>query len=281
VHPESVTDESFDEPRHDGLVIVSTSKKWSVAIAAALALGSATMSVTNARAFGRFALWAVINELCIPNYTKTGNPFPCLSIEGDPKTSGVAIVPDLWSATQILAVPTIRVPGIESPAVFSADGPRWFEEAWSARRFVFRSLARVLPREDIGLAINSRLARTQDQLHIHVDCLRPEVRSALTLLEPQLSAEWSTTPVTLQGKRYFARLLDHSSLDGENPFRLVADGPGRGEPNLGRITIAVVPSTRSDSERAFILLAGHFSRSQPGSGHSEDILDHSCKIAGT
>jgi CDP-diacylglycerol pyrophosphatase len=58
--------------------------------------------------------------------------------------------------------------------------------------------------------------------------------------------------VTLHGKHYFARQLRQSSLKDVNPFRLVADGPGRGEANFGRMTIAVVPSTRRDGEGGFI-----------------------------
>jgi CDP-diacylglycerol pyrophosphatase len=183
-----------------------------------------------------------------------------------------------WSRTQVLAVPTIRVSGIESSVVFSPDAPRWFEEAWNSRRLVSRNLPHQLPREDIALAINSRLSRAQDQLHIHIDCLKPEVQSALTLLQPQLSTEWLTKPIALLGKHYFARLLRESDLRALNPFRLVADGPGRGEPNFGRMSIALVASKLSDGEAGFILLAGRFSRGQTDGGRSEDILDHSCKI---
>jgi CDP-diacylglycerol pyrophosphatase len=252
------------------VVIASPSAKFTVSILAAVALVLA--SAPRAHAFGR------INDLCVPNFLKTGNAFPCLSIEGDIKAGAVAIVPDLWSRTQVLAVPTIRVSGIESSVVFSPDAPRWFEEAWNSRRLVSRNLPHQLPREDIALAINSRLSRAQDQLHIHIDCLKPEVQSALTLLQPQLSTEWLTKPIALLGKHYFARLLRESDLQALNPFRLVADGPGRGEPNFGRMSIALVASKLSDGEAGFILLAGRFSRGQTDGGRSEDILDHSCKI---
>jgi CDP-diacylglycerol pyrophosphatase len=259
---------------------LSASARWTVSVVAAVAVGFAAVSVTSAGAFGRTALWAVISDLCVPNFVKASNPFPCLSVEGDVERGGVAIVPDLWSRTQVLAVPTVRVRGTESSAVFSPDAPQWFEEAWNARHFVFRNLQHELPSEDIGLAINSRLSRTQDQLHIHIDCLKPEVQSALTLLQAQLSTEWSTKPITLHGHHYFARLLREQSLDGVNPFRLVADGPGRGEPNLERMSVALVASKLSDGQNGFILLAGRFSRGRNDGGHSEDILDHSCKIAG-
>ena len=258
------------------MVIASTSAKCTVSILAVVAL--VLVSAARAHAFGRTALWAVINDLCVPNFLKTGNAFPCLSVEGDVKAGAVAIVPDLWSGTQVLAVPTVRVSGIESSVVFSPDAHRWFEEAWNSRRFVSRNLPHELPREDIALAINSQPSRTQDQLHIHIDCLRPEVQSALTLLQPQLSTDWSTKPIALHGKHYFARLLRELDLRALNPFRLVADGPGRGEPNFGRMSIALVASKLSDGQDGFILLAGRFSRGRTDGGRSEDILDHSCKI---
>jgi CDP-diacylglycerol pyrophosphatase len=171
------------------------------------------------------------------------------------------------------------VPGIESSQVFSPAASKWFEEARNARRFVSRNLGKELPSEGIGLAINSRNSRTQDQLHIHVDCLRSDVQSSLSHLQTLYSTEWSATPITLHGKHYLARLLRKSSLDGVNPFRLVADGPGRGQPNLGRMTIAVVGSKLTDGQTGFILLTGHVSRSQRDSDHSESLLDHACKIA--
>ena len=258
------------------MVIASTSAKCALFILAVVALVLA--SASRAHAFGRAALWEVISDLCVPNFLKTGNAFPCLSVEGDVNAGAVAIVPDLRSGTQVLAVPTVRVSGIESSVVFSPDAPRWFEEAWNSRRFVSRNLPHELPREDIALAINSRLSRTQDQLHIHIDCLKPEVQNALTLLQPQLSTDWSTKPIALHGKHYFARLLRELDLRALNPFRLVADGPGRAEPDFGRMSIALVASKLSDGEDGFILLAGRFSRGQTDGGRSEDILDHSCKI---
>ena len=41
------------------------------------------------------------------------------------------------------------------------------------------ALHRTLPRDDIALAINSATARSQNQLHIHVDCLSIPVIEAL------------------------------------------------------------------------------------------------------
>jgi CDP-diacylglycerol pyrophosphatase len=227
------------------------------------------MHVTSARAFGRTMLWAVVNELCVPGFLKNDNAFPCLAVDGDVKAGGIAIVPDLWSSTHVLAVPTIRVSGIESAAVLSGNASHWFEGAWKARGYVYRNLGRTLPNEDIALAVNSRLSRTQDQLHIHIDCIRPDIRIALERLQPELSTEWSASPVTLNGKHYFARLLRQSDLEGVNPFRIVADGPGRGERNLAHMTIAIAAAKLNAD--GFILLTGR--------GHAEDLLDHSCAIA--
>ncbi|HZM08527.1 MAG TPA: CDP-diacylglycerol diphosphatase, partial [Methylocella sp.] len=44
---------------------------------------------------------------------------------------------------------------------------------------VSRRAQKELPRDAINMAINTAGSRSQDQLHIHIDCIRPDVRKAL------------------------------------------------------------------------------------------------------
>ena len=69
-------------------------------------------------------------------------------------------------------------------------------------------LSQELPRDAIGLAINAASRRSQDQLHIHVDCVAPDVRAALGAYRDRLGADWHVLPFLLAGRRYWARRLD-------------------------------------------------------------------------
>ena len=86
-------------------------------------------------------------------------------------SKGVAILKDLVGIAQMLAIPTRRITGIEDPQMLAPDAPPVFAVAWGAKTLVEARLDRALPREAVGLAINSKWARSQDQLHVHVDCM--------------------------------------------------------------------------------------------------------------
>ena len=124
-------------------------------------------------------------------------------------------------------------------------------------------------RQPSGLAINAQEARSQDQLHIHVDCLKPDVRDALRSL-PAASG-WIVLPSPLHDQRYRALRLPGSGLTAD-PFRLLAgtlpDGTG-----LGGWTLVVA----QPDEGGMVLLAGQAGADGPG--HGEDLLDHGCALA--
>ena len=74
-------------------------------------------------------------------------------------------------------------------ALLKVHSENYFADAWQAREYVSGALHEVLPRDDIGLAINSLRGRSQDQLHIHIDCIRPDVRAALHKNEASLGSK--------------------------------------------------------------------------------------------
>ena len=101
---------------------------------------------------------------------------------------GVAILKDLVGVSQMLAIPTRRITGIEDPQMLEPDAPPVFADAWGAKDLVEARLGRALPREAIGLAINSQWARSQDQFHVHVDCVAIPVIKALADTPPRSTA---------------------------------------------------------------------------------------------
>ena len=121
----------------------------------------------------RDALWGLVHDECVPDQVHNHEPRPCVEVDlRDGIDKGFAVLKDMRGATQFLLIPTARVPGIETPTVWASGAPNYFADAWEARKYIDEALHRTLPRDDVGLAINSLAGRSQDQLHIHVDCIR-------------------------------------------------------------------------------------------------------------
>ena len=195
------------------------------------------------------ALWTIVNGQCVPDQRSNDDPAPCALVDldgGEPR--GYAVLKDLVGATQFLLIPTERVAGIESPQILAPDAPNYFADAWRARSFVEQRAGRELPRDWLSLAINSADARSQDQLHIHIDCVRADVRQALTAHATDIGLTWQPFPVALAGQRYRALALQGSDLTADNPFQLLSDGLPPGD-SMGAQTLVVGRKHRRRRQR--------------------------------
>ncbi len=246
-------------------------RTWLRRIAGSLVAVLATAACAPQAVADPNALWTIVNGQCVPDQRNNGDPAPCALVDldgGEPR--GYAVLKDLVGTTQYLLIPTERVPGIESPQILAVDAPNYFADAWRARSFVEQRAGRELPRDWLSLAINSADARSQDQLHIHVDCVRADVRQALTVHADDVGATWRPFPETLAGQQYRAMSIRVEELEAVNPFRLLADGLPAGD-TMGAQSLVVVGNTGADGRPGFVLLAG---RTDAGSGHGEDLQDH-------
>lgn len=157
----------------------------------------------------RMALWTIVHEQCVPHLRAGEGPKPCESVDlAQGEDNGVALLKDRNGVAQYLAIPTRRVTGIEDPQLLAPDAPDYFAFAWAARRAVEARLDHPLPREAVGVAVNSAFARSQDQLHLHVDCMDKEVVAALASYQDALDDRWRVMTVALKGRHYWARRLD-------------------------------------------------------------------------
>ena len=223
------------------------------------------------------ALWRIVHGACVPHFEAGLGPKPCERVDLDGGVDqGVAILKDLVGVAQMLAIPTRRITGIEDPQMLAPDAPPVFAAAWGAKTLVEARLHRTLPREAVGLAINSKWARSQEQLHVHVDCMAIPVMKALAEYASALDGVWRAMTVPLQGRIYFALRVDSADLVGVDPPRLLADGVGGARAHMGAYSLAAVGAT-FDGKPGFILLADQFSLE--GGGHAEDLQDHDCAIA--
>jgi CDP-diacylglycerol pyrophosphatase len=176
---------------------------------------------------------------------------------------GEAVLKDRCGATHYLLIPTARRIGVESPELLRDDEPDYFADAWAARDRVIAASGRSDVRPDeLGLAINSRWGRSQDQLHIHIDFVRPEVRDAIR----QWAREGASRPsLELFGHSY--RIVHVAALQRPTPFQRAA-GADDTVQQRERNTIAMV----GDGASGFYVLIGHADLAGLDRGHAEEIL---------
>lgn len=238
-------------------------------------LFAAALGGENARAADPNALWHIVHDRCVPDQAGLKTPLPCVTV--DP-VRGYAILKDIRGASQFLLIPTARVTGIEDPAILEPKAPPYWEEAWEERNDVAAMAGgRALDATQLSLAVNSSKGRTQNQLHIHMDCIAPAVRAAIAAHPPATGAGWTAFPVPLAGHPYQVRIV--SSLIGKDgdPFAVAAaDLPGAREA-MGDVTLLVTGADPKGGH--FVMLAG---RADPAHGiraSAEELQDHGCAVA--
>lgn len=250
--------------------------RWRRALLAALAL--VLLWSVGARA-DPSALWHIVHDRCVPNEAQHRDPAPCALVDLSRGVArGYVVLKDRRGATQFLVLPTARITGIESPALLAANAPDYLQDAWDARHFVRARAPAKLARDDLSLAVNSVYGRTQNQLHIHVDCLRRDVRDALARHHNTIGEKWRRFPVPLAGHTYMARRLVATDLAGVNPFRMLAAAGAAVRAQMGDYTL-VIAGFSFDGQPGFVLLADRADLPNGDFGSGEELQDHDCAVA--
>jgi len=239
-----------------------------------LCAGTLAFGGAPCRAHGvpRDQLRRIVQQQCVPDWLKARDPGPCVSVTlpgSRAGADGYAVLADIKGGAHYLLIPIASIGGIESPQLRAPDAFNYLAAAWTERRVLVRSVGHAVPRDAVGLAVNSMRARSQDQLHIHISCVRPAVRSALIAAESRIGASWSS--MTLRGSRYHALRIMGRTLR-RNPFALLADGVPGAAQEMGHFTMLVAGIEFREGP-GFIVLAGS---SVPG---AELLLDPSCALA--
>lgn len=205
------------------------------------------------------ALWKIVDGKCAPEARAGAEPKPCALVD---LARGAAILKDIASEKpyHYLAIPIARRTGIEDPALL--DGDHTFAAGWAARGLVATKLGRPLPPSALMLAVNSPNARSQNQLHVHIDCIGAETRAAVDAAT--IGPAWAPLPAPLAGHRTWARRI--ASLDDSNPFRLLADH-AKGPLNAWTMAVVAVPD-------GFVLLAHN-----DAFAHAEELMDFQCRAS--
>ena len=218
------------------------------------------------------ALWHVVHDLCVPDMRANGAPAPCMAVN---LAGGYAVLRDVRGATQLMLIPTDRVRGIEDPRVLAPASPSYWQAAWEARPLFEHLVGRPAPRDAVGLAINSIYGRSQNQLHIHIDCVRASVRRALAANASRIGDAWS--PLTLAHHPYRVRRIEGDDLAASDPFKLLAASDAAARADMGRETLVVIGAVFPGGRPGFVLLNDRADLATLNGGHGEELLDHACK----
>jgi CDP-diacylglycerol pyrophosphatase len=222
---------------------------------------------------GRDALRQIVQNQCVVDWSQNHDPAPCERVFlADSKTdnSGYAVLADRKGGAHYLLIPVQTMRGIDSAELLDPDTPNYFAEAWHARDLLSKFVGHNVPRTAIALAVNKAQSRSQDQFHIHIECLRQDVVDSLRTLAEGVTDVWS--PVSIGGSTYEALRITGEDLDGANPFELLANQKPEARHHLGDYTL-VAAGMQFKTSPGFIVLSG---TGQTG----ELLLDSSCAVAG-
>ncbi|PIJ49892.1 CDP-diacylglycerol diphosphatase [Erwinia sp. OLTSP20] len=215
------------------------------------------------------ALWRIISQQCIVNQQAHHNPAPCQLVD---LNKGFVVMKDRHGPLQFLLLPAARIHGIESPQLLTAS-TNYFAEAWHARHYAQALYGRPLADRIFSLAVNSPWSRSQNQLHIHISCLQPEVRRRLDELTPRLSSRWQKEK--LNQYEWLIRTVSRDEFNHKSPFLYLSEEVPGARQAMGHYGIAV--AALNDGRWAMMVIERNLLTLNRAS--AEDIQDHRCALA--
>lgn len=215
------------------------------------------------------ALWQIISEKCVPAMQQKGTPGPCQKVDF---AQGYVTLKDINGPLQYLLMPVAKITGIESPAVLDPATPNLFAAAWRERALLAQKRGAPVDDSALSLALNSEYGRTQNQLHIHISCLKPDIRQRLNRLAPSLDNHWRAE--SLQNHRYLMRALTRAELAQQSAFIRLATEVPVARNNMGKygLALAALPDGR------LVLMAVERNWLKLNRGSAEELQDHRCGI---
>jgi CDP-diacylglycerol pyrophosphatase len=222
---------------------------------------------------GRDSFRQIVQDECVKNWKEHHHPDPCErvflagSTSGD---SGYAVLADRAGGAHYLLIPTQTMRGVDSAELLDPDAPNYFAEAWHARDLINGFVGHDVPRTAIGLVVNTASTRTQDQFHIHIECLRQDVVASLRAAGEHVTDTWS--PLNIAGSTYQALRITDQDLNGSNLFELLAGLSPNARHHMGDYTL-VVAGVQLRTGPGFIVLTGT-------GPTGEILLDSTCSAAG-
>jgi CDP-diacylglycerol pyrophosphatase len=233
---------------------------------------TAMVAVAIAGEFARDRLRLIVQQQCVRHWLESHDPAPCVSVNTvgkGPLSDGFAVLHDLKGGAHFLLIPTRTITGIESVEARAPGALNYFDAAWRVRGVLATTIGHPLPRSAVGLAVNSIHSRSQDELHIHISCLRPLVYRALEAQASRIGDTWSGISIGLW--HYQAIRIQGAELGTTNPFVLLANLLPGAQDSMSEYTLLVAGAQFQEGP-GFIVLAG---RDEPA---AELLLDSTCAV---
>ena len=219
------------------------------------------------------ALWHIVSQQCVPDQSQHQNPGPCLRVEPD---KGFVLLKDRNGPYQDLLIPTDKVTGIEDIALTRDLLPHYFAQAWKHHDVLSTGLPTPIADRYVSLAINSRYGRSQNQLHIHIACLRPDVFNTLNERAASLNEQWQTLPVKLLGHTYSARTLSAADFELRDPLALLNEYVQARSDAMASYSLLLAPGANGN----FVLLATRLTLKEWNLASAEELQDRQCNLMG-
>lgn len=213
-------------------------------------------------------LWQIVSQRCVPEQQRHHSPSPCLLVD---LAQRYAVFNDRNGPLHTLLIPTDKIAGIESAELLNRGTENYFQHGWDQRHLLQQQATFPLPDRYLAQAINSRYGRTQNQLHIHLACLKPDVYQAVQQQKNAISHQWQALETRLSGRRYIAIKVAATT----NPFLALAaylQAQGDSMENYGLIRLV------TDANET-ILLATRVQLTAFSLGTAEELLDVNCHLA--
>jgi len=217
------------------------------------------------------ALRDIVFHQCVPNEQRHSNPAPCEAVKLD---GGYAIFKARNGMLHYLLMPTWHINGIESPMLLHPKTPNYFWQAWQARHVMSDRHGQAVPNSVVSLTLNSKTGRTQDHFHIHLSCLRPEVRKKLNDEASAISSRWLPLPGGIDNTPYLVRRVNEGELAQRSPFLMLAQEVPDARAHMGRFSLAMA----QQPDGSFVLLATERNLLNLNIAHAEQLQDHDCAL---
>ena len=185
-----------------------------------------------------------------------------------------------------LLIPATRITGVESPEFWDTAYPDWLAKAWRRRYVVAKRLGKGMVPQQIGIAINSRYARTQDQLHIHLNCIRDGIQTQLAMMVDggKIDQDWKDISVTwpdpgrgIQTRVFRARTFEGANLPDDLVAQIKKSSPSVGVRPDAQTVFAATTESSVHGEQVVVLQGQYVSGDPQQKGFAEELTTN-CPI---
>ncbi len=216
--------------------------------------------------FNSDTLWNIVSQQCVPLQHTKQQPVSCLKVD---TSNQYVLFKDQNGPLHNLVIPTEKITGIESPLLLAENTPSYLSLAWQERTSLSHGLNKIIPDKLLAVAVNSQYGRSQEQLHIHIACLKKDILEQLNSQQSAITSTWNEFPIKLANHRYLAKKVTTHSI---NPFKQLQEYTLQHDDNIGHFGLAMVPL----DDGSLLLLANRMDLLDLNLGSAGEILDYQC-----